>query len=342
MWRESAASFSGSSLNPPPEKISTPPSARRSPDRSVPGARDPTCFPTAWTSRPTLGSFPATAHFSRGALTTVFPSARADEASGAFTTDTRITCRTPSPLRTTSSARSAHTVWSARSKSAASGHGTPPEETRATVSDVLVSLSTLIELKIGQTEADGDGEVRQEVHEHGGHVGLDHAGTLRDPDDRAGAHGGPADLGVEVGRHDPLGRRKHRPPGEGAHGGRERAQDPIHGQAPADDARRARKDLALRKPEQPRRLLADPLRRGDPAGRAHVRDLVVDEDRPERRAVEPGSADEHGGPGERVAREDGGEVRRGPVERDQRERHPRGLADLGRREVELRRADAET
>src|ERR1039457_2094592 len=46
MWRESAASFSGSSLNSPPEKISTPPSAMRSPDRSVPGARDPTCFPT--------------------------------------------------------------------------------------------------------------------------------------------------------------------------------------------------------------------------------------------------------------------------------------------------------
>ena len=122
-------------------------------DRSVSGQCAPTCLPIACTRRPTLGSLPATAHLKRGALTTALPSARAEAKSTAFTTRTRITWRTPSPLRTTSSARSRHTRPSASSNSPRSGQGVLPDETSATVSEVLVSLSTLIELKEGSTAA---------------------------------------------------------------------------------------------------------------------------------------------------------------------------------------------
>ncbi len=89
-------------------------------------------------------------------------------------------------------------------------------ETRATVSDVLVSLSTLIELKVVAT---ADASIRRSsslgtarsVRRYTSIVAM--LGSIipapfAEPDDRPGADGGPPDLRVEVGRHDSLGRRQ--------------------------------------------------------------------------------------------------------------------------------------
>ena len=94
---------------------------------------------------------------------------------------------------------------------------------------------------------------------------------------------GPADLGIEIGRHDALGGGQDRSGGERGHRLRQRRQHRLDRQAPADDAGRAGQDLAGWQPEQPRGLGADALRRRHAAGRADVGDLVVDDDRAERR-----------------------------------------------------------
>jgi hypothetical protein len=182
----------------PPAKISIPPKPDAAAARGRPGRHvSPACLPMAWTSRPTLGSLPATAHLKRGALTIAFPSARAAGNPAPLRTDTRITWRTPSPLRTTSSARSAHTTALQRGlEFPGSGQGTRPDETRATVSDVLVSLSMLMELKVGlhrlgkhraQLGPPWDRHVGQEIDQHGGQLGSIMPGALCDPDDRAAA-----------------------------------------------------------------------------------------------------------------------------------------------------------
>mgnify|MGYP007053426307 CR=1 FL=1 len=81
---------------------------------------------------------------------------------------------------------------------------------------------------------------------------------------------------------------------------------------------------------------------GDAAGRADVGDFVVHDDRAERRIVEALAADENGGAGKRVLGKHRGEIRRRLIERDERERHLRGLRRLARDEVEAGRADAES
>jgi hypothetical protein len=52
----------------------------------------------------------------------------------------------PSPLRATSSASSEQTSASARAKAAASGRGALREDSATTVSEVLVSLSMVMQL----------------------------------------------------------------------------------------------------------------------------------------------------------------------------------------------------
>ena len=86
--------------------------------RSRSGAVRPKYEPTAATSRPTLGSLPATAHLKRGELTTALPTPRASSGVGAPRTATRMTCLVPSPLRATSPASCVHTAVSAASNSA--------------------------------------------------------------------------------------------------------------------------------------------------------------------------------------------------------------------------------
>src|SRR5574337_779006 len=68
----------------PSSKIASPPSRSRSRAGSSGRPRSPATFPTAASSRPTLGSFPATAVFTRGEFTTAFPTARAAAGSGAL------------------------------------------------------------------------------------------------------------------------------------------------------------------------------------------------------------------------------------------------------------------
>src|ERR1017187_9354018 len=151
MCSTSCFSTVGSMRKLPCSKMVLPPRAMRTPARLTSGAWMPTCLPIAMMMRPTLGSLPAKAHFTSGALMTALPSARASPSEGAPHTVVRTTWRTPSPLRTTSSARSAHTVASACAKAASSLQGTAPEESNTTVSEVLVSVSMLMQLKLGPT-----------------------------------------------------------------------------------------------------------------------------------------------------------------------------------------------
>ncbi len=129
--------------------------------------------------------------------------------------------------------------------------------------------------------------------------------------------------------------------GKGGGGRRERPEDRVDGKSPSDDARRARQDLGRGKAEQPRGFRADPLGRLHAPGGADIRHLVVDDDRGKGRPAKPGAPDHDRCARERVPCEEGRKVGRRPVERYQRQGHPRGLGRLGRHEVEFRRPDAE-
>jgi hypothetical protein len=90
-------------------------------------------------------------------------------------------------------------------------HGTRLEDTSATVSEVLVSLSTEIALKLASTGArqhtaqfaPRHGEVGKNIHEHRRQIRLDHSRALRDADDAA-ADVRAADFRVEVRGDDAL------------------------------------------------------------------------------------------------------------------------------------------
>ena len=79
----------------------------------------------------------------------------------------------------------------------------------------------------------------------------------------------------------------------------------------------------------------------DAARCTHVGNLVVDDDGAERRLRQAFPAHDHGGAGKRVAREHGGEGRRGLIQREERERHLGGLGRLARSELEPGVAHAE-
>jgi hypothetical protein len=154
--------------------------------------------------------------------------------------------------------------------------------------------------------------------------------------------GGPADLGIEVGGHDPLGRRQHGAAGERAHGRREGPEDRVDGKAPADDAGRAREDLGRGEPEQARPSAQTRSAAPTPPG-AHTLEILL----LTMIAASDGSPSlrgrrSPGAPGNAFLVKTAAKVRRGPVERDQRQRHPRRLGRLGGREVEARRPDAES
>mmetsp|Transcript_19927 Transcript_19927/g.76435 ORF Transcript_19927/g.76435 Transcript_19927/m.76435 type:complete len:242 (+) Transcript_19927:361-1086(+) len=110
-------------------------------------------LPTAITSLPTFGSFPATAVLTNRELTSFLPMRRARGSVAAPSTLTRMTCCTPSPLRTTSIERASHTscsaLWkaAARSSSVAPGRRRRPLAAAIRVSLVDWSPSTLRQLK---------------------------------------------------------------------------------------------------------------------------------------------------------------------------------------------------
>mmetsp|Transcript_43029 Transcript_43029/g.125129 ORF Transcript_43029/g.125129 Transcript_43029/m.125129 type:complete len:248 (+) Transcript_43029:284-1027(+) len=79
--------------------------------------------------------------------------------------------------------------------------------------------------------------VREDIAEHGGHVGLDHAGALRNANDAPAAgefHG--ADLRVAVGGHDAPRSRQHRVRLQGCGRRRHCGFHLLDGEAPPDDA----------------------------------------------------------------------------------------------------------
>mmetsp|Transcript_81367 Transcript_81367/g.225304 ORF Transcript_81367/g.225304 Transcript_81367/m.225304 type:complete len:252 (+) Transcript_81367:196-951(+) len=143
----SRRSLSLSSANRPSWKMTSPPMRQTHP--SAMGAPAVlSAWPTLPTSRPTLGSLPATADLKSGPLTTALATRAAVASSAAPSTATRMTCSVPSPLRTTCAARSRHTAPSALAKASASGQQVWPLESSATVSLVDSSPSTEMALKL--------------------------------------------------------------------------------------------------------------------------------------------------------------------------------------------------
>ena len=121
----------------------------------MPGHGAPTCLPTAWTSLPDVG---------------VVAGDRALEERGVD--DGLARAPGPAPRRPPADRNPDHVpdalavpddvlgevgadVVRARANPARSGQGTRPEDQRTTVSEVLVSLSTLIELKLPSTAEEG-------------------------------------------------------------------------------------------------------------------------------------------------------------------------------------------
>ena len=102
-----------------------------------PPARPPRWSPTALTMRPTFGSSPNTAVLTSGELTTALPIAAACSAVPGARTATRITCSTPSPLRTTSAARSRQTPAIARPSASSATGAARCEASASTMSLVL-------------------------------------------------------------------------------------------------------------------------------------------------------------------------------------------------------------
>ena len=130
------------------------------------------------------------------------------------------------------------------------------------------------------------------------------------------------------------------PPASEGGGGGQGGQHGVHGQTPADDAGGAGQHLGGREAEQGRGGGADRLARLDAAGGADVGDLVVDENGTEFRFGEAAAADDDGRAGEGVFGEDGGEVRGGGVESDERKRHLGGLGRFLGDKFEAGGADA--
>ncbi len=127
----------------------------------------------------------------------------------------------------------------------------------STVSFVLMQPSTLMALKLlvsrlPQGPLHGlvvDVGIGQDESQQRRHVGLDHAGALRDPADAAlaAADGPLAELhfGVPVRRHDGLGGFGNPAGGEPLDETTHAAGHLVDGQLPADDARRGHEDLGF-------------------------------------------------------------------------------------------------
>mmetsp|Transcript_18215 Transcript_18215/g.55522 ORF Transcript_18215/g.55522 Transcript_18215/m.55522 type:complete len:208 (-) Transcript_18215:728-1351(-) len=145
MCDESRASFSESRRKKPFSKIVSPPRRTTHGDDSSNRSalpRAPRIWPTLPTMRPTLGSSPATAHFSSGPLTSARPSDRAAASLSSPRTATRSTWFVPSPFRTTWCASCARTSPSAASNASLETPSTAPLDARTHMSDVDSSPST--------------------------------------------------------------------------------------------------------------------------------------------------------------------------------------------------------
>mmetsp|Transcript_9451 Transcript_9451/g.16202 ORF Transcript_9451/g.16202 Transcript_9451/m.16202 type:complete len:355 (+) Transcript_9451:390-1454(+) len=130
-----------------PPILQTQPSAIAAPEA-------PRVCPTLPIKRPTFGSFPATADLKSGPFTTALPTFMAIRSSSAPVTATRITCRVPSPLRTTCAARSRQSPRRAPRKVSGDTPETRPLEMRTVLSLVDSSPSTEMALKLSETASD--------------------------------------------------------------------------------------------------------------------------------------------------------------------------------------------
>jgi hypothetical protein len=176
--------------------------------------------------------------------------------------------------------------------------------------------------------------VGQQIDQHGGHVGFDHARALGDAHDAAVAHHLSPDLRVKVGGHDALGGRKHRAGGQVARRRGDLLQHLLDRQAPADHPGGRRQHLLTPHAQGGAGGSAQPFGRCHAVGRPDVRDLVVHQDRPQGGLLQPAPAHQHGRANDGVAGEHRREVGGGALECDQRQDHAGRAGRFRRGEVE--------
>mmetsp|Transcript_95310 Transcript_95310/g.242189 ORF Transcript_95310/g.242189 Transcript_95310/m.242189 type:complete len:428 (-) Transcript_95310:213-1496(-) len=249
-------------------------------------------------------------------------------------------------------------IFQSRSKDVGSNlRGTAAREQRHSVAGGLVTIH-----RAGvEAASDGGGQhglqlsfttvevdIRQQVAEHGGHVGLDHASALGEAYKSATARKlHRTHLWIAVSRHNSHCSRKRRVALHVRNSRGHRRSELLRRQLPANDsggrgqdARRTTRQAELRSGGG-----ADGLARLHAAiGREDVADLVVDGEGLERRAnFETFPPHEDRSTRERILREDSGVGGRGRVGSDHRQPHGQlaQLRSLRRHELQVRSADPE-
>ena len=184
-------------------------------------------------------------------------------------------------------------------------------------------------------------QVGQNIDQHGGKVGLNHASPFGDADDAAGAECYGTDFWIQVGGHDALRRREDVAGGERGFHVWQRGKHGLDGQAPADDPGGAGQYFTRSQAEQCGGGGANRFAGRHAAGSAHVGNLVIDDDGSEPGFGQSRAAHDDRGAGKGVFGKDGGEVRGRVIKRDECKRHLRWLGCLLGEKLEAGGADAE-
>jgi len=216
--------------------------------------------------------------------------------------------------------------------------GHPARRNRHHGVDVLVSLSTEMQLKerstarasMARKASRGTARSVRMYTSMVARLGSDHARSLGDADHAPAGKRDAADFRKKIRGHDPLGGRQDRLVPQGRHRPGKRGQDLVGRKLPADHAGRTRQDFPRALAQQARRLRAHALRGLHAAGRADVRDLIVHQDRAQRRLGQAPATDHNRCAGKALRVNTAAKIRRGPVEHDQRQRHLRGLGHFAR------------